>query len=474
MVGTLTPAMGLKRKALALPPGPVLYLALHCDQPAASPSRHLLSNADVVSIGRGPSRGSSRISEGGVRQLVLYVADDWMSSRHATLRRSGGRWIVEDAGSRNGTLLNGQSCSRAVLKDGDLLELGHTVFLFREAVPYTTDDAPDLDASRLAPPAPGLATLAPALAAEVARLGTIARSVVSVVIHGETGSGKELAARAIHLLSGRSGPFVAVNCGGIAKTLVETEMFGYRKGAFSGADEDRPGLMRSAEKGTLFLDEIADLPAAAQAALLRALQEHEVMPVGGTRPVKIDVRVLAATHFDLPALVGEGSFRADLFARISGFTVKLPPLRERREDIGLLIGDILRRLAPDLLDRVSLTTDAARALFRHGWPLNVRELEKCLTTALVLAAGEPIDVTHLPDWGRGAPGQTQTIAPVPPAASEMRAISAEDQRQRDELVALLKEHQGNISSIARAMGKARMQVQRWLKRFGIDPQSFRP
>jgi transcriptional regulator with GAF, ATPase, and Fis domain len=154
--------------------------------------------------------------------------------------------------------------------------------------------------------------------------------------------------------------------------------------------------------------------------------------------------------------------------------VKLPPLRERREDIGLLIGDILRRLAPDLLDRVSLTTDAARALFRHGWPLNVRELEKCLTTALVLAAGEPIDVTHLPDWGRGAPGQTQTIAPVPPAASEMRAISAEDQRQRDELVALLKEHQGNISSIARAMGKARMQVQRWLKRFGIDPQSFRP
>ncbi len=472
MAGTLTPAMGLKRKVVSLPPGPVLYLALHCDHPATASSRHLLADVDAVSIGRGPSRSNSRIAEGGVRQLVLYVADDWMSGRHARLRRSGERWIVEDAGSRNGTLLNGQPCSRAVLKDGDVLELGHTLFLFRESVPRSSDDVPDFDAARLQPPAPGLATLAPALAAEVARLGTIARSLVSVVIHGETGSGKELAARAIHLLSGRSGSFVAVNCGGIAKTLVETEMFGYRKGAFSGADEDRPGLMRSAEKGTLFLDEIADLPAAAQAALLRALQENEVLPVGATRPVKIDVRLLAATHFDLQRQVAESQFRADLFARISGFNVRLPPLRERREDLGILIGDLFRRLAPELLDRVSLTTDAARALFRHSWPLNVRELEKCLTTALVLAAGEPIDVAHLPEWARPVAG-TQAAAPPAEAVPDLRAISAEDQRQRDELVALLKEHRGNISSIARAMGKARMQVQRWLKRFGLDPQSFR-
>jgi DNA-binding NtrC family response regulator len=464
--------MGLKRKVVSLPPGPVLYLALHCDHPATASSRHLLADVDAVSIGRGPSRSNSRIAEGGVRQLVLYVADDWMSGRHARLRRSGERWIVEDAGSRNGTLLNGQPCSRAVLKDGDVLELGHTIFLFRESVPRSSDDVPDFDAARLQPPAPGLATLAPALAAEVARLGTIARSLVSVVIHGETGSGKELAARAIHLLSGRSGSFVAVNCGGIAKTLVESEMFGYRKGAFSGADEDRPGLMRSAEKGTLFLDEIADLPAAAQAALLRALQENEVLPVGATRPVKIDVRLLVATHFDLQRQVAESQFRADLFARISGFNVRLPPLRERREDLGILIGDLFRRLAPELLDRVSLTTDAARALFRHSWPLNVRELEKCLSTALVLAAGEPIDVAHLPEWARPVAG-TKAAAPPAEAVPDLRAISAEDQRQRDELVALLKEHRGNISSIARAMGKARMQVQRWLKRFGLDPQSFR-
>jgi DNA-binding NtrC family response regulator len=462
--------MGLKRKTLPLPPGAVLHLALLCDQPAAPPSRHLLAEVDAVTIGRGPSRNSVRLSEGGQRHLLLYVADAWMSTLHATLRRSGERWIVQDAGSRNGTVLNGQPCSRAVLKDGDVLELGHALFLFRESVPRTSDDAPDLDVSRLHPPAPGLATMVPALAAEVARLGTIARSTVSVVIHGETGSGKELAARALHLLSGRGGSFVAVNCGGIAKTLVETEMFGYRKGAFSGADEDRPGLIRSAERGTLFLDEVADLPMGAQAALLRALQESEVLPVGGTKPMKIDVRVLAATHFDLQKQVSEGAFRADLFARISGFTVRLPPLRERREDMGMLVGDILRHKAPELLDRVSFTTDAARALYRHNWPLNIRELEKCLTAALVLSAGEPIDISHLPDWARSLPTPPR---PGPPPPRESRIVSAEALRQREELVALLKEHRGNISSIARAMGKARMQVQRWLKRFGLDPQSYR-
>jgi DNA-binding NtrC family response regulator len=462
--------MGLKRKPVPLPPGAVLHLALLCDQPTAPPSRHLLAEVDAVTIGRGPSRSSARLFEGGQRHLLLYVADAWMSTLHATLRRSGERWIVQDAGSRNGTLLNGQPCSRAVLKDGDVLELGHALFLFRESVPRTSDDTPDLDVSRLHPPAPGLATMVPALAAEVARLGSIARSTVSVVIHGETGSGKELAARALHLLSGRGGSFVAVNCGGIAKTLVETEMFGYRKGAFSGADEDRPGLIRSAEKGTLFLDEIADLSPGAQSALLRALQESEVLPVGGTKPVKIDVRVLAATHFDLQRQVNEGAFRSDLFARISGFTVRLPPLRERREDLGMLVGDILRHKAPELLDRFSFTTDAARALYRHNWPLNIRELEKCLTAALVLSAGDPIEISHLPDWARSLPTPPR---PAPPPPPENRVVSAAALRQREELVALLKEHRGNVSSIARAMGKARMQVQRWLKRFGLDPQSYR-
>jgi DNA-binding NtrC family response regulator len=284
-----------------------------------------------------------------------------------------------------------------------------------------------------------------------------------VVLQGPTGSGKEVAARALHQLSGRAGAFVAVNCGGIAKTLVESELFGYRKGAFSGADDDRPGLMRTADKGTLFLDEIGDLPIGSQSVLLRALQESEVLPVGATRPVKIDVRVLAATHYDLPGLIEQGGFRADLFARVSGFTVRLPPLRERREDLGLLTSLILRRVAADLVDRISLTPEAASALFAHDWPLNVRELEKCLSTALVLAAGQPIDLPHLPDWAQARP---EPPAPAPLA-------SEAELRHREQLLALLKEHHGNVSSIARSLGKARMQVQRWLKRYGIDAAAFR-
>jgi transcriptional regulator with GAF, ATPase, and Fis domain len=197
--------------------------------------------------------------------------------------------------------------------------------------------------------------------------------------------------------------------------------------------------------------------------LLRALQESEVLPVGATKPVKIDIRLLAATHHDLPRMVEQGGFRADLFARVSGFTVRLPPLRERREDLGLLTGVILRRMAADLVERISLTPEAASALFAHDWPLNVRELEKCLSAALVLAAGQPIDLPHLPDW---AQSRQEQPAPAPPA-------SEADLQKREQLLALLKEHHGNVSSIARSLGKARMQVQRWLKRFGIDAAAFR-
>src|SRR5262249_41268985 len=158
--------------------------------------------------------------------------------------------------------------------------------------------------------------------------------------------------------SGRPGEFVAVNCAALPQTLVESELFGYRKGAFSGAAEDRTGLIRSADRGTLFLDEIGDLSPPAQAVFLRVLQESEVLPVGATRPVKVDIRLLAATHRNLEALVAENRFRADLLARISGLTLSLPPLRERREDLGLIIGMLLRRHFSDRAEQVSLASEA--------------------------------------------------------------------------------------------------------------------
>jgi transcriptional regulator with GAF, ATPase, and Fis domain len=390
-----------------------------------------------------------------------------MSSTHATITKVFGRWVVEDANSKNGTVVNGEPQKRAFLADGDLVEFGHSFFLFRDALATSDDDPADITADEPAP-ATGLVTLIPALARTFRQLEQVSRSDVSVVLHGESGTGKEVVARAIHAISSRKGSFVAVNCGALPDTLVETELFGYRKGAFSGAAEDRPGLVRSADGGTVLLDEIGDLPAPSQAAFLRVLQEREVMPVGATRPISVDVRVIAASHRDLDELVLGGKFRADLLARVSGVKVVLPPLRERREDLGLLVGALLRRLAPDR--EVIFDVRAARALFRYGWPLNIRELEKCLAAAIVLAGGELVEIDHLPATVAAA---LEAHPPEDAPSDDDSPLGPEDEKRKKELVQLLQEHKGNVSAISRAMGKARMQIQRWLKRFKLDPEKFR-
>ncbi len=436
------------------------------------PARHSLAGLDEVVLCRGDER--SAVREGAT--LRLSIPDRFMSSVHARLRREGDRFRLEDAGSKNGTLLNGAPCAGSHLADTDQIEVGHTQLLFRAAVPRG-EGAADVDARDLPGPAPELTTMVVSLQAELARLPAIARSGVPVVIQGETGTGKELVARALHLLSGRSGEFIAVNCGAIAETLVESLLFGHRKGAFSGAAESRPGLVRAADHGTLFLDEIADLPAPSQAALLRVLQESEVLAVGETRPVRVDVRILAATHTELQSAIGMQKFRADLFARISGFTVRLPPLRWRREDLGLLVAALLRKIAPDRAERVSFTSDAGRALLRYRWPLNVRELEKCLAAAVVLAGDEPIDLTHLPEAVQrtGRDDESPRLVPdlVPAAQFERVPLGPEDEQRREELIALLRQHGGNVAAVARVMGKARMQVHRWVKRYQLNLDDFR-
>ena len=450
---------------------PHLFLAMECDRPLAPPARYSLADVDTVLIGRGGTRGALRNRDSGVRQLVLRVPDRWMSSSHARLSKVFGRWMIEDAGSKNGTVLNGALEKRAVLSDGDLVELGHTFFLYRDAVPTEDGDPADTDASELSAPAPGLATLLLPFSRAFTALTQVAASPVSSVLCGESGTGKEVIARAIHQLSRRSGAFVAVNCGALPETLVETELFGYKKGAFSGAAEDRPGLIRAADRGTLFLDEIGDLPASSQAAFLRVLQEKEVLPVGATRPVPVDFRLVAATHRVLDHLVARGEFRADLYARISGFTVELPPLRERREDLGLLVGTLLQRHLPERAESVAFTSEAARALFRYPWPLNVRELEKALSTAVVLAGENPVEPSHLPTAVAAALKGAPTA--IGADMEESGPLSEEDAKRKEELLALLREHGGNISAVARVMGKARMQIQRWIKRYGIDTASLK-
>jgi transcriptional regulator with PAS, ATPase and Fis domain len=446
---------------------PQLVIALECSRPGALSARYALTGVHTVHLGRALRRAAERFDDGQGRKLVVGVPDRWMSSAHARLEHSFGRWVLEDSGSKNGTIVNGQATKRAVLRDGDLFELGHTLFIFRESVPLAEGEPEDIDLAESGPHETGLVTLDPELAASLAKVRQIAASPIPLLVQGESGTGKEVLARAVHRLSGRTGEFVAVNCGAIPENLVESELFGYRKGAFSGANEDRPGLVRTADRGTLFLDEIGDLPASSQAALLRVLQQREVMPVGGARPLPVDLRVLAATHRDLDSMVEKGEFRRDLFARLTGYRIVLPPLRERLADLGMLIGTVLRDVLPGGAEHPGVETETARCLFAYDWPLNVRELEQSLRAAAVLAGAEALRPEHLPEMVRHPPLRDDEEDEGPPS------LGPEDEERRAQLVEALRLHHGNISAVARALNKDRKQIQRWVKRFRLDPDSFR-
>ena len=427
-----------------------LTLSFQSDEPLAAPVRFPLEGVDEVLFSRGKAGArAERAETGSGTTLRIEVPDRFLSSSHASLRRVFGRWVLEDKGSRNGTWADGRRIDRCELEDSAVVEIGHSFFLFRAAVPH---DAVLTGGS-----------LHAGFGAQLSALSRAAKTSLPVVLRGESGTGKEVLARDVHQLSGRSGAFQAINCAALSPALLESELFGYRKGAFSGALEDRPGLVRSADQGTLFLDEIGDLPAPAQGALLRVLQESEVTPVGGTRPVPVDFRLVVATHRSLEEMAAAGDFRSDLLARISGLTVWLPPLRERKEDLGALIASLLQRHAPGRA--LGFTPAAARALFLHAWPLNVRELEKTLLLALALAPQDgTIDVPHLP---------AALLAAQPPEAPSGVALGPEEAQRREQLLALLKEHNGNVTAVARVLGKARVQVQRWMRRYRITPAIFR-
>ena len=455
------------RAAVGLPDSePVTFLvkALECENPFSGTSRHILRDHEEVEIGRGES-GFRRLHGPSGPRLELRVPDRTMSARHAQLKRVGTSWTVRDLDSTNGTLLDGQRIEEAALRDGQLIEIGATLLLFRE----TSATAPLLDRVLAVPDAGALSTLSPLLDLAMARVERIAHSRLSVLVLGETGTGKEGIARAVHQRSKRAGPFVAVNAAAIPAPLLEAQLFGHVKGAFSGAIRDEIGFVRGAHGGTLFLDEIADLPASSQAALLRVLQNGEVTPVGSTRSEQVDVRIVAATHRDLTSLMADGSFRRDLYARLAGFTHSMPPLLQRREDLGMLIGVLLARHAGGAMP--TLLPEAARALFAYSFPLNVRELEQALAAALVLSAGEPIALSHLPEAIQGVTSASVPLRSATSAPPEAR--SAEDDRSYRALVQALQETRGNVSETARRMGKARQQIQRWLRRFELEPESFR-
>jgi transcriptional regulator of acetoin/glycerol metabolism len=416
-----------------------IVIAFDCQRPAVAPLRASLADVTAVDIGRGDAR-AMRVTGDTLR---IDLEDRWTSQLHACLAREDDGWVVEDRGSKNGTRVDGERVERARLRDGAVVEVGGTILVLRRGAPVS--DA----ASR----AGELASLSPDLERELAVLPRIARSRVPVLVRGESGTGKEVIARSVHALSQRRGPLVPVNCGAIPAALVEGELFGSRRGAFSGA-EDRSGLVRTAEHGTLFLDEVVELAAASQAALLRFLQDGEITPLGSDKRVVVDVRVVAATNKPIEELVEAGEFRRDLYARLCGYVLRLPPLAARTEDLGLLIATLLARLEPDRPPR-RFTRAATRALFLHTWPLNVRELEQVLRAALAIAESDEIDAGELR------------------LEAEPAAPMSKRDADRAEIVALLEKHGGNISAVARALATSRTQVARLLARHGLDPAEYK-
>jgi DNA-binding NtrC family response regulator len=309
-------------------------------------------------------------------------------------------------------------------------------------------------------------------------LERLAQSKVSVLIQGESGTGKELAARALHSRGPRrERRFVPLNCSAIPEGLIDTELFGHARGAFTGATDPRPGLFVEADGGTLFLDEIGDMPLGAQAHLLRTLQDGEVRPVGGTGSRAVDVRVIAATNVDLARAVDEKRFRKDLFFRFNAVTLWLPPLRDRAEDIPLLAAHILHKHREH--HTPELTAQALEALMSHSWPGNVRELENALLHAIAMHGGPTVDVDALPPQIRGAARLRSGPMPVIPSDEPDDLPMPEARRlalasfERTYLTRVMKRAAGNVSEASRLSGLDRANLRRLLQRHGLSPAQFR-
>ena len=289
----------------------------------------------------------------------------------------------------------------------------------------------------------------------------------TVVISGESGTGKELIARALHYHGkGRNGPFVTVNCGALVETLLESELFGHRKGAFTGADADRKGLFETAADGTLFLDEITETSSALQVKLLRAIQEREIVPVGDTRPVKVDLRILVATNRDLAKEVREGRFREDLFYRLNVIHIEVPPLRERREDVPLLIDHFLKAICDRREIPVpAFSQDAMKALMSYGYPGNVRELENIVERGVAMAAEDIIGVDLLPPEVGRMEGVFREPGDQPPEMTQLDALLERYERQIIEKA--LDQAGGNRTRAAESLGVSFRSLRYRLKKYGM-------
>jgi two-component system, NtrC family, response regulator AtoC len=380
-----------------------------------------------------PERGTVTI--GRAPTCDVAIDHEKISRQHARLT-SGERWTVEDLGSRNGVTIRGVTIAErsiAEIVPGEPLALG----------PFPAVIVPRaVSAVRSQTGASRITIEDPTLAESAQLVTSIAKSPINVLITGETGAGKEVLARALHRLSGRSGPLLAINCAALSPQLLESELFGHEKGAFTGAVAAKPGLLESAAAGSVLLDEIGELQLDLQAKLLRAIETREVTRVGAVRAQPIDIRFVAATHRDLAAASNSGAFRRDLFYRLAGITLAVPPLRERRERVAMIARDLVR--AAGRADD-TLTPDARATLLAHTWPGNVRELRNVIDRALLLAGDGPIAPEHI---------MFDTAEPAPPP-SMSTDLDGDAIAERDRIVAALDQCAGNQTHAAKKLGMSR-------------------
>ncbi|MBN8612458.1 MAG: sigma 54-interacting transcriptional regulator [Deltaproteobacteria bacterium] len=413
-----------------------------------------------------------RVVVGSAPTADVVLTDPLVSRQHCVIEAIGGRHRVRDLESTNGTFIDGQRVTVADLEPGGRLHVGDTELLFEPKLRSVAVKQESGD--RVA----GLVGGSQSLCEARALLGHVGASTLGCLLVGETGTGKDVAARALHDASARrAGPFVVLDCAAISPTLVESELFGHEKGAFTGADRARVGAFEAASGGTLFLDEIGELPIGLQPKLLRALERREIKRLGSTSYLDVDVRVVAATHRDLPSWVETGAFRADLLYRVAEIVVALPPLRERPEDLGALVEHFLtsERASDRSFDR-----DALAALGEHAWPGNVRELRNVVRRVIAITPSRVVSAADVRRAiGAAFPIKPSARAPVGegrlvlategPADETLEAARARwnDPLDAAWLAKLLERSGGDLSKAATLAAVHPKSLERLLRKHGL-------
>lgn len=422
-----------------------------------------LRAVDGPAAGATFSVSASNVSIGSGTDNDIVLDDPAVSRRHCEIVARGDRYIVRDLGSTNGTWISGVEVREAFITADTQLSIGETSLVF----------SPEATWERIVP-APFFGEMVgrtPLMKGLFGLLARIARTDLTCLIRGETGTGKELAARGIHEESRRAkGPFEVIDCAGVTPSLVESVLFGHEKGAFTGAESTRLGSFERAHGGTVFLDEIGELPLDLQPRLLRVLERREITRVGGNAPIPVDVRIVAATHRDLRAMVEDGTFREDLFFRLAEVVVQMPALDRRKEDIPVLV----QAVAGD----VAVAPDVMQALCDRSWPGNVRELRNLVRRATALARSGKLDLDAL-DVASSL-GPTQSASPTAPPSAQGMAVPVpldESLKKSREnwlrllepayLRGLLLRYEGNIDAVSAHAGLHRKSLLRLLRQHGI-------